>query len=145
MAAGSKRRPSIAFRRGPNPLLIAIPAIVMVLAVYVGLVYVSRIVQKVAESPNGKVEPKVEYLRDVDGVVKLKPALQQDAPPAPEEVVAEYYREQRAAAEAARNRIPILEPVLEQEEESAPNVLPIQPLSKPELPPLPNPRSNGQG
>jgi hypothetical protein len=132
-----KRRPSLTLRRGPNLALVAMPAILTALAVYVLLFYANRVAQRFTGATGAPSESRKAVVRAVDGVVPLPLVLEQPPPPSPESVVEEFER-QRAEMLSRENRppgpgVPVLVPELESAEVPPVN-LPLPPLEAPALP-----------
>lgn len=118
----------------PGFLKTAIPAILTAVAVYISLVYASKLTITFFETE------KTDQLVRMDiGVTKQKPVLEQEPPPSPEAVMAARAGTNGAQAEDERRRQLILEPELEPDENAhASDRLNIELI---DLGPLPNPTS----
>jgi hypothetical protein len=127
-----EKRQSIVMQASPGFLKTAIPAILTAVAVYISLVYASKLTVTFFETE------KTDQLVRMDiGVTKQKPVLEQEPPPSPETVVRALAGTDDAQDENERRRILILEPEFEPDENAAdPDQLNIQLI---DLGPLPNP------
>lgn len=142
----AKRRPSLVLKRGPNPLLIAFPAILTAAAVYVGLVYVHKITNRISEQPAGvEGDANQWFVRDVDTIPMVPPVLEQTPPPSPEFVREEYLRTHRPrTAPAAQSAgVPVLIPELEQSGIPL-HAIPLAPMETSDLPAVGFPAANEQ-
>ena len=125
--------------RSTNVLWTILPTILIVAALFIGFSYINMFVRNFLSKEEVTV-------RNLDGVDVLKgplPALEQEAPPSPEEVVEAYYREIEERKRQARPAP--LEPVLESEDTPEAKVE-LQPVDVPliEVPGLVEDRS-GEG
>lgn len=120
-----KKRP-LKLGRSTNVLWTILPTIAVVAALFVGFSYINLIVREFLS----KEEVTVRSLEGVDVLDGPIPALEQEVPPSPEEVVDAYYREIEERKKRARPAP--LEPVLESEPEPETKVE-LQPV---DLPPI---------
>lgn len=103
-----KKRP-LKLGRSTNVLWTILPTILIVAALFIGFSYINMFVRNFLSKEEVTV-------RSLDGVEILKgplPALEQEAPPSPEEVVEAYYQEIEERKKRARPAP--LEPVFESE------------------------------
>jgi hypothetical protein len=100
-----EKRQSIVMQASPGFLKTAIPAILTAVAVYISLVYASKLTVTFFETE------KTDQLVRMDiGVTKQKPVLEQEPPPSPETVGRALAGTDGAQDENERRRILILEP-----------------------------------
>ena len=116
----------------PGFLKTAIPAILTAAAVYISLVYVSKLTITFFET-----EKTNQLVRMDIGVTKERPFLEQEPPPSPETIVAAFAARDGAQEENGSPLPIVLEPELELDENARDsNRLSIQLI---DLGPLPNP------
>lgn len=131
-----KKRP-LKLGRSTNVLWTILPTILIVAALFIGFSYINMFVRNFLSKEEVTV-------RSLDGVEVLKgplPALEQEAPPSPEDVVEAYYQEIEERREQARPAP--LEPVLESEPTPEAKV-DLQPVDVPPIE-VPGLVENGSG
>ncbi|MEZ5274743.1 MAG: hypothetical protein R3F07_00020 [Opitutaceae bacterium] len=129
---GSRRHPLV-LGRSTNLIWTILPTIAVVAALFVGFSYISYFIRNV-------MAEKEITIRSVDGVVKApKPLLEQVPPPSPEEAMAAFEQQQRAAL-AEQGLLPAVPPEPVLEEETTETKIELKPV---ELPPLAVPGVGG--
>lgn len=118
----------------PGFLKTAIPAILTAAAVYVSLVYASKLTITFFET-----EETDQLVRMDIGVTKKKPVLEQEPPPSPESIAAAFATTENEQDKNTRVPQIILEPELEPDE-NAPDTDRLS-IRQIDLGPLPNPTS----
>lgn len=135
-------RPSMLMRHSPSLIAIAIPTILISIAVYIALVFATRITGTILKQ--GADEPGDPEIRPVE-TTKMLPFVEQTPPPSPEVVAERVRQELEAGRESLRDApFPILE--LETDPETATsNTVPVEPLPlpPPEIPQLSRLLPNG--
>lgn len=119
-------------KHNPGLLKTAIPAILTAAAVYISLVYASRLTATFFDR-----ETADQLVRMDINVTKEKPFIERTPPPSPEAVVAAFGETVDAGSEPGGRRPIILEPELEPEPNASdPSRLSLRPIDL-DLPPKP--------